>query len=79
VFLSVTDISCARVLIYYCFSAGYKLISSLDSAVGTATHYRIDVRGAEVRVPEESRISSSPQCPDRLWGPSSLISNGYRG
>jgi hypothetical protein len=22
---------------------------------------------------------SSPQCPDRLWGPSNLILNGYRG
>jgi hypothetical protein len=22
---------------------------------------------------------SSPQCPDRLYGPPSLLSNGYRG
>jgi hypothetical protein len=22
---------------------------------------------------------SSPPCPDRLWGPTSLLSNGYQG
>jgi hypothetical protein len=29
--------------------------------------------------PVGSRIFTSPCLPDRLWGPSSLISNGYRG
>jgi hypothetical protein len=32
-----------------------------------------------VRVPVGSRIFSSPQRPDRLWGPLNLLSNGYRG
>jgi hypothetical protein len=31
-------------------------------------------------IPGRSKIfSSSPQCPDRLWSPSSLLSNGYWG
>jgi hypothetical protein len=42
VFLSVTDISCASVLIHYCFPIGYKLISSRDSAVGIVSSYTID-------------------------------------
>jgi hypothetical protein len=29
--------------------------------------------------PGEARIFSSPRRPDRLWGPPSLLSNGYRG
>jgi hypothetical protein len=27
----------------------------------------------------EARFFSSPLCPDRFWGPSSLLSKGYRG
>jgi hypothetical protein len=50
-----------------------------DSAVGIATGYGLDDRGVGVRVPVESRIFSSPRRPDLLWGPSSLLSNGYRG
>jgi hypothetical protein len=36
-------------------------------------------RGSEFRVPVGSRIFSSPRRPERLWGPPSLLSNGYRG
>jgi hypothetical protein len=50
-----------------------------DSVVGIATGYRLDDRGFGVRVPVRSRIFSSPRRPDRLWGPPSLLSNGYRG
>jgi hypothetical protein len=35
--------------------------------------------GVGVRVPVGSRIFFSSQRPDRLWGPPSLLSNGYRG
>jgi hypothetical protein len=35
-------------------------------------------RGVGVRVPVGSRIFSSPRRPDRLSGPPSLLSNGYR-
>jgi hypothetical protein len=50
-----------------------------DSAVGIATCYGLDDRGVGGRVPVGSRIFSSPCRPDRLWGPSNLLSTGYRG
>jgi hypothetical protein len=53
--------------------------SGWDSAVGTAAGYGLDDRGVEVRVLVGSRIFSSSHCPDRLWGPPSLLSNGYQG
>jgi hypothetical protein len=43
------------------------------------TGYGLDDRGVGVRVPVGARIVSSPQGPDRLWGPPSLLSNGYHG
>jgi hypothetical protein len=39
----------------------------------------LDDRGVGVRVAVESRIFSSPDRPDRLWGPTNLLFNGYRG
>jgi hypothetical protein len=50
-----------------------------DSVVGIVTSYGLDDRGVGVRVPVGSRIFSSPRRPDRLWGPPSILSNGYRG
>jgi hypothetical protein len=32
-----------------------------------------------VRSAAEAKSFSSSLCPDQLWGPSSLLSNGYRG
>jgi hypothetical protein len=52
---------------------------SRDSSVGKATGYGLDGRGVGVRDPVGSRIFSSPRRPDRLWGPPSLLSNGYQG
>jgi hypothetical protein len=52
---------------------------SRDSAVGIATAYGLEDRGVEFRVPLGSRIFSSPRRPDRLWGPPSFLTNGYRG
>jgi hypothetical protein len=57
----------------------YLHIRSRDSEVGIATGYGLDDRGVGVRVPVGARIFSSPRRPDRLWGPSNLLSNGYRG
>jgi hypothetical protein len=53
-------------------------IGSRDSVVGIANGYGLDDRGVGVRVPVGSRIFSSPHRPERLWGPPSLLSNGYR-
>jgi hypothetical protein len=49
------------------------------SAVGIAPGYGLDDQGIGVPVPVGSRIFSSPCRPYRLWGPPSLLSNGYRG
>jgi hypothetical protein len=46
---------------------------SWDSAAGVAIGY-----GLGVLVPIGASIFSSPLHPDRLWGPPSLLSNGYR-
>jgi hypothetical protein len=51
---------------------------SRDSSVGIANIYRLDDRGVGFQVPVGSRIFSSPRCPDRLWSPPNLLSNGYR-
>jgi hypothetical protein len=52
---------------------------SRDSSVGIATGYGLNDRRVGVRVSVKARSFSSPRCPDRLWGPPSLLSNGYRG
>jgi hypothetical protein len=48
------------------------------SLVAIAPGYGLDDRGVGFRVPIVSRIFFSPQRPDRLWGPPSPLSNGYR-
>jgi hypothetical protein len=52
--------------------------SSLHNAVDIVSGYGLDDRGAGVLAPVWWRISSSPCRPDQLWGPHSLLSNGYR-
>jgi hypothetical protein len=47
---------------------------SRDSVGGIAAGYGLDDRRVGVRVPVGSRIFSSPRRPDRVWGPSSLLS-----
>jgi hypothetical protein len=54
-------------------------IKSRDSAVGMATGYGLDDQGFGIRVPVEAKTVIPQRRPDRLWGPSSLISNGYKG
>jgi hypothetical protein len=49
---------------------------SRDSSVGIATGYRLHGRGS---IPGIVRFFSSPQCPDRIWGPPSLLFNRNRG
>jgi hypothetical protein len=56
----------------------WNTIRSRHRVVIIATGYRLDDRGIGVRIPVESRIFSSPRRPDRLWGPPSILPNGYR-
>jgi hypothetical protein len=50
---------------------------SQDSSVGIVTGYMLDRLGS---IPgRDKRYFSSPQCPDQLWGPPTLLSNGYWG
>ena len=54
-------------------------VRSRDSSVGIAIGYGLDDRGVGFRVPVGLRIFSSLCRCDRLWGPPSLLYNGYRG
>jgi hypothetical protein len=56
----------------------YSFFTMSNSAVGIATSYGLDDIGVGVRVPLRSRIFTSPNRPDQLWGPPNLF-NGYRG
>jgi hypothetical protein len=47
--------------------------------VGIANGYGFDDQGVGVRVPVGAKIFTIPCRPDRLWGPSSHLTNGYRG
>jgi hypothetical protein len=48
-----------------------------DSSLGIATGHGLDDRGSIFS--RDKRFFSCPQCQDRLWGPPSLLFNGYRG
>jgi hypothetical protein len=55
-------------------------ISSRDSSVGIEMGYELDDRGSRVRfLAVAGKFFSSQPCPERLWGPPSLLSNGYQG
>jgi hypothetical protein len=49
---------------------------SQDSSVSIVMGYRLEGLGS---IPGSARFFSSLQHPDRLWGPLSLLSNGYQG
>jgi hypothetical protein len=52
-------------------------VVTMVSSVGIAVGCGLDDRGTKIRVPVGSRIFTFPYRPDRLWGPPSLLSNGY--
>jgi hypothetical protein len=56
----------------------YHIVWSRDSVVGIATGYNPDDRGVGVQVLVGVRMFTSPCCPDQLWGPPNLLSNGYQ-
>jgi hypothetical protein len=55
------------------------MLKGCGSAVAIASDYGLDNCGVGVQVWRGSRILSSPYCPHWLWGPPSLLSNGYWG
>jgi hypothetical protein len=60
----------------------WKLLGSRPwklSAGATTTIYGLDCREIGVRVPVWVTFFSSPRRLDWFWGPSNLLSNGYRG
>jgi hypothetical protein len=75
----VTKIQCRNFRCSITFCYWMYCYGSRDSVVGIATSYRLDDLGVGVRVPVGSRIFTSPNRPDRLWGPPNLLSNGYWG
>jgi hypothetical protein len=52
-----------------------KIYRSSVSSVGIAAGYVLEERGS---IPSAGKVVFSLQHPDRLWGPHSLLSNGYR-
>jgi hypothetical protein len=55
------------------------LIREPGGLVSIVSGYGLDDRAIEVRSPAGASDFSSNLCPDRLWGPLSLLYNGYRG
>jgi hypothetical protein len=53
-------------------------VGSRDSGVGIVTVYGLDDEIFGVRFQVGSRIFFSSSRPDRFWGPSNLLSNGYQ-
>jgi hypothetical protein len=50
------------------------------SSVSTVSGYELDDQAIEVRSPAEAKgFFLYSLYPDRLWGPPSLLPNGYRG
>jgi hypothetical protein len=49
------------------------------SSGGIVSDYGLNDRAIGVRFPAEAKDFSSILCPDRLWGPHILLSNGHRG
>jgi hypothetical protein len=52
---------------------------SRRSSISIVSDYGLDDRAIQVRSPAEEKGFSSSLCPDRLWGPPSLLYYGYRG
>jgi hypothetical protein len=72
------------VLLYYKYICMYvcicETVKSRDCSVGIANDYGLHVRMIGVRIPAGAGIFfPSTPCPDRLWGPPSLLVNRYRG
>ena len=60
------------------FFGFHSLLKSRDSSVGTVTRLGAGVSGVRT-LAEGKRFFFSPNRPDRPWGSTSLLHNGYRG
>jgi hypothetical protein len=81
--------SCVKLMDKYVLGVGYgylltrprliichsHIVRGRGSPVEIGTGYGLDGRGS---IPSCARLFSSPQHPNRLWGLSSSLSNGYR-
>jgi hypothetical protein len=56
-------------------SISSRQLRSLDSSVGIAMGYGLDGPGS---IPGNAKFLSSPERPDRLWGPFGLLSSRHR-
>jgi hypothetical protein len=55
----------------------FEVVDELGSSVSIVSSYGLDDRAIKVRSTAEAKeFVLWPQCPDRLWGPSSLLYNG---
>jgi hypothetical protein len=66
-----------------CTASNYRVFMNNGepgSSVSIVPVYGLDDRAIEVRSPAEAKgFFLKPLCPERLWGPPSLLYNGYRG
>jgi hypothetical protein len=53
------------------------ILHSHDTTVGKVTGIWVGKCGVQTQ--RVKRFSSSPKCPDQLWGPTNLVHNVYRG
>jgi hypothetical protein len=70
--------------IFFLFSQNIAVVAKRKgqpgSSVSTVSGYGLDDQTIEVRSPAEAKgFFLQPLCPDWLWGPPSLLYNGYRG
>jgi hypothetical protein len=61
------------------FTIRSNIMKSQSSSVTTVSNYGLDDREIGVRSPAVAVDISSALSPDQLWGPPSLLPNGYRG
>jgi hypothetical protein len=64
-----------RNYIFFFFKSTLR-ISGAEVAVSIVSDYRLNDQSS---IPAEAKDFSSSLCPDQLWCPPSLLSNGYRG
>jgi len=66
--------------IFFKYFNPYCEAKSCDSSVNIVTRLHTGLLGFYGSIPSMGwEFFSSPPCPEQLWGPTSLLSNGYQG